>query len=62
MLKVFLLFASYPVVTVLDVRHERQLAFPAVTLCNLNVLRLSQYHDSALFQSLQADLSVSGEG
>ena len=34
-------FASWPVTVVIEVEHVKEIDFPAITMCNINPVRLS---------------------
>ncbi|XP_070189007.1 acid-sensing ion channel 1A-like [Littorina saxatilis] len=55
--QILTLFSTYPVSTVVSVQYQTKVDFPAVTLCNLNTLRRSQYLENADFLGLRSDLS-----
>ncbi|CAH3105581.1 unnamed protein product [Porites lobata] len=54
----FLIYLSRPVATVVNVHHESRVSFPAVTICNLNMIRLDKLpHDfiSTLLEELKGE-------
>ncbi|XP_070190671.1 degenerin-like protein unc-105 [Littorina saxatilis] len=49
-------FLSYPVSTVVTLQFDDTVAFPAVTICNLNQMRKSQYEGNAKLNKLKTQV------
>ncbi|XP_076466240.1 uncharacterized protein LOC143297703 [Babylonia areolata] len=50
---VVMTYSQYPVATVVSLEYTSKVAFPAVTVCNLNMLRKSQWEKNAFLSQLQ---------